>query len=172
MLGCFPALERLSHCQLPMAVSTQPLTYHCLLPLHSVSYQGVAYATWTWDFGLLGSDSPPLSQGNFKDFLPLMILYHRCGSFGLSRGILKHLTGEGKRNGWTRLVPCSLGCPAPSTAIIRSNIWRCKKNHILSDVEWVSWMVLANNASMHANHSQGTPRNDDSIYFYNALSWL
>lgn len=120
-------------------------------------------------FWPLGSDSLPLSQGNFKDFLPLMILYHRCGSFGLSRGILKHLTGEGKINGWTRLVPCSLGCPAPSTAIIRSSIWRCKKNHILRDVEWVSWMVLANNASMHASHSQGTPRDDDSIYFYNTL---
>lgn len=68
---------------------------HLPLPPSSV-LSGIAYATWTWDFGLLGSDSPPLSKGNFKDFLPLMILCHR---FGLSRGILKHLTGEGKRNG-------------------------------------------------------------------------
>lgn len=65
MFSCFGETEPVYVPQLPMTVSTWPPTYHLLLPLHSVSYQGLTYATETRDFGLLRSDSPRLSKGNF-----------------------------------------------------------------------------------------------------------
>ena len=117
-------------CQLPMVVSAwhvlwgaRPLTYHLLLPLCSVSHQGIAFAPGKWDLRLLGSDFSPLSKGFFGGSRPLVCLYCRWGSFGLSReGILKHITGEGERKGWTgsgpRFLIASCPCQWPAPEVV------------------------------------------------------
>lgn len=50
MFSCFGETEPVYVPQLPMTASTRPLTYHILLPLHSVSYQGIAYVAGIWPF--------------------------------------------------------------------------------------------------------------------------